>query len=196
MGCGASTDAIANEDAVHDRGPLLAGGHRGGRNTPSAYPTLDMDNSPAPGSPRSRKLQSLLLPHRGMKCSREFAAMLPDRFVEEGGTAAQYECPICAVNLGGCYAVTLPCLHTYHRDCALRWLTRHEGTCPECRTRVGPESFEPPAYNDAAPSGRAADSSAVTASDVSLGGLMVGNIIRAASEVSAAAGDEVRIDEN
>lgn len=96
-------------------------------------------------SPRTRKQQSLLAPHRGFKCTREFAAMLPERLVEEHEPAAMVECPICATVLGSSVAVTLPCLHLYHKDCAVRWLTRYEGSCPECRTKISPESFEPPA---------------------------------------------------
>lgn len=231
MGCGASTDAIANEDRAMVQ-PLAP------RNPPVAIFSADSGRTTfvVPmhiSSPRTRKQQSLLAPHRGFRCTREFAAMLPERLVEEHEPAATVECPICATALGGCVAVTLPCFHLYHKDCAVRWLTRYEGSCPECRTKISPESFEPPAAalmdveepvatheGDWTSPARAADvtSEATTPPDVSpdapaamlpeeeapaldvglsLGGILVESVIRAAASQAILAvdnDDDVRVE--
>lgn len=51
----------------------------------------------------------------------------------------------CAVCLGEYeddeLVATLPCGHSFHRDCIQRWL-RHEGSCPQCRRKI--DSAEKP----------------------------------------------------
>lgn len=46
--------------------------------------------------------------------------------------------------IGGTLVVTTACLHTFHYECAKVWLTQHDGTCPDCRTRVRVEDFSFP----------------------------------------------------
>lgn len=49
-------------------------------------------------------------------------------------------CPVCFETMAtGC--INLPCTHTFHESCIVRWLTRHS-TCPVCRATVGSEGTE------------------------------------------------------
>lgn len=54
------------------------------------------------------------------------------------------DCSICLMPIGGTVVVTTACLHTFHYECAKVWLTLHDGTCPDCRTRVRVEDFSFP----------------------------------------------------
>lgn len=96
----------------------------------------------SPATPTSRKLAMCLLRCQAThRCSSQFAAMLPVKTETREGLP---DCGICMTTTTGSLVVTLPCLHTYHQECAEHWLVNHESTCPECRTKVCPENFSWP----------------------------------------------------
>ena len=51
------------------------------------------------------------------------------------------DCSICLTELAGCSVVMMACLHTFHYECAKEWLSQHDGSCPDCRTKVCVENF-------------------------------------------------------
>lgn len=54
------------------------------------------------------------------------------------------DCSICLAPVGGCSVVVMACLHTFHYECAKEWLSQHDGSCPDCRTKVCVENFTYP----------------------------------------------------
>eukprot|EP00928_Gymnodinium_smaydae_P070559 TRINITY_DN5436_c0_g1_i1.p1 TRINITY_DN5436_c0_g1~~TRINITY_DN5436_c0_g1_i1.p1 ORF type:complete len:366 (-),score=44.60 TRINITY_DN5436_c0_g1_i1:249-1346(-) len=67
--------------------------------------------------------------------SREFVNDLPRATANEYGST---ECSICLEDLDpDTLVVQLPCNHTFHPDCAERWLTRCKAMCPLCNSAVG-----------------------------------------------------------
>ena len=190
MGCAVSADVTTDEDtrghARQNQGlvlpPLREIDEPSSENSAAfaATNTSGGRNSPCPFSPATRKRHCLSAPE-SVKCSREFTSMLPQRLVERDEAAARGggECPICMTPVAGCLVVTLPCLHIYHTECAVKWLTKHEGSCPECRTRVCAENFQWPPLQ------------LVSTTDISLGGLLHADGVRG-DEVND--GDVVRVE--
>jgi hypothetical protein len=54
------------------------------------------------------------------------------------------DCSICLGPISGCSVVVMACLHTFHYECAKVWLSQHDGSCPDCRTKVCVDSFSYP----------------------------------------------------
>eukprot|EP00455_Lapot_gusevi_P001405 TRINITY_DN10570_c0_g1_i1.p1 TRINITY_DN10570_c0_g1~~TRINITY_DN10570_c0_g1_i1.p1 ORF type:complete len:204 (-),score=0.98 TRINITY_DN10570_c0_g1_i1:507-1094(-) len=54
------------------------------------------------------------------------------------------DCSICLAPVSGCSVVVMACLHTFHYECAKVWLSQHDGSCPDCRTKVCVDSFTYP----------------------------------------------------
>lgn len=56
--------------------------------------------------------------------------------------AQSIECGICLRSSAGAHAdprcrfLQLPCRHSFHMYCVERWLSKHSGSCPSCRTPV------------------------------------------------------------
>ncbi|XP_031111848.1 E3 ubiquitin-protein ligase ATL23-like [Ipomoea triloba] len=58
------------------------------------------------------------------------------------------DCAVCLDNIGSDEPARLVpgCNHGFHLECADTWLAKHP-VCPICRTKLGPELFDPPEAN-------------------------------------------------
>ena len=92
------------------------------------------------------RIASPAITHPFVKRSRSARAQkvsnTPEAAPLDTPDVAQFECCICMGDEVGMERVTLPCKHTFHTNCVLKWaaesvwVAKTSATCPCCRARI------------------------------------------------------------
>lgn len=107
-------------------------GHEG-RTTDGARDAAVAEESTADSTDSDDKI------HSRQNSITNVAVTRPDGTDENGNLG----CPICTEDFAkGQEVRVLPCNHKFHPDCVDPWLLNVSGTCPLCRTNLGPDESE------------------------------------------------------